>query len=1830
MHRIWDYKNAFRILKGGKISLVVSAFLTTASIVHAAPTGGNVTSGNATISQNGNVTNINQSSNKASINWQEFSIGKNETVNFNQPNSNSITLNKVIGTSNSLIQGAMNANGQVILVNPNGVVFSEGSNVNVGGLIATTKNITEQDFQNGNYVFEGDSTSSILNKGTINAKYVAMMGKEVVNEGKIVATMGRVELAGGDKFTLNLNGDSLLKLTIDEGTLNALVENKGLIKADGGVVYLTTQAVDSILDGMVNNTGVIEAQSLSANENGEIVLFAHGGTAEIGGTIDASAPNSGDGGFIETSGEVVNIKEDAKITTKSKIGKTGTWLIDPNDFTIASSGGNITGTQLSSDLGSNNIQIATATQGTSGGNGDIHVNDNVSWSSGNTLTLTAERNININSTLDATGGSGGKVVLNYGQGAVASGNSADYYISQGAKINLQDGQNFTTKLGSDGLAVDYTVVNDATSLQNIGNTLSGNFVLGSDITITPGMPMQSNWTPIGTMTPGFMGMWNENPFTGKFDGLGHKVENISVNGTGDNGNGLGMFGVTNGASIRNINLESVFISGDGNFTGGLIGKAVNTNIYNVLVRGTVGNMSFSNGAHIGGIVGYLSGSDGATPIFSTIANAGSNVYVTGNFNVGGVVGSAYMAHIDRVYAKLIIHANSQIDSGTASESGVGGIVGYMNGGVSQPSTLTDSYFIGQQVSGDNGLGIGGLIGYTHLNVAVKNSYSLTNLNPNSAINGVRGGIVGRSHTGLQILRSVYGNSMLPYATVGEGSFTGSAFSPSGNTLSSGDMLLKSSYLGINGVDTPWSISGGTSSENPPLLTWEYVGVPRASTTWYMPGSSNVELTYSLNALSGNYIYNGSEYSLSSLWSASDIFGSSYSSWVLGADYNFIYNSNSTTGFTNAGSYSNITIDILKSGFTEATSGNTVGSFTISPKTLTLSASKVYDGNANLSGSNITLGGLVGSETLTYTGATANSKNVADNATNYITAINLADGTNNGLASNYQLPTLDATNAPATITARGLIVNGAVASTKTYDGTTAATISGAMLVGQVLNDDITVNTGTFADANAGVNKTVTPILSGEDASNYVINMFLPIQGTISRKILTLNGSDDWLFAYDKDYDGLTSTEASILFGTGMASLSGLVGSETVEVTAAGEFANKNAGDNKDVTVSFTLANGINGGLASNYDLSDIIKQATIYKKYLTVTGNFTANDKVYDGTTDATFATNNLVLDGVAEGEEISLSGLGVEFTNANAGTAKTVSLTGGEISSTQTGDVSNYLFTLGENPPTTTATITKKALTLNGSDDWLFAYDKDYDGLTSTEASILFGTGMASLSGLVGSETLEVTAAGEFANKNAGDNKDVTVSFTLSNGTNGGLGSNYDLADIIKQASIYKKYLTVTGNFTANDKVYDGTTNATFATNNLVLDGVAEGEEISLSGLGVEFTNANAGTAKTVSLTGGEISSTQTGDVSNYLFTLGENPPTTTAEISKANIVYETTGGTKTYGESFTLPLPIFTGGTPTGTPTVKVYDAQNNDVTSHAIAGTLPAGTYIVKTLLTDTNYALAGSGNSDGTLVVEKANLTYTTTGGTKTYGQNFTLPNPTFIGGTPSGNATVKVYDAQNNDVTAQAIAGTLAVGTYTVKTVSLNDNNYGISSSGNVDGILTIIADNSGNNGNGGDFENPTPPIPNNEEEQEQKVNDIITNIVNNAVKPNLPVLSLNPIRTDVVNGFERRVNSTIVNNNTPNMTNENTLGTLNLGLNEIIRSVKPAVNEVVKENKLTIVGETGGESKIEVVELQDLVAQSGGGELRVALSPNSFVELVNGGVNLPDGVSQEFYVVEDKK
>ena len=428
------------------------------SNVYALPTGGAVSAGSASIAGGAGKMTINQSSQNVAINWQSFNIGQTEAVQFVQPNSSSVALNRVLGADPSSILGSLSANGKVFLVNPNGILFGKGAQVNVGGLVASTRNITDSDFMAGNYKFSGAGNGTILNQGSINADggYVALLGANVSNEGVISAKLGTVALAAGNAFTLDVAGDGLLNVTVNQGAVNALVQNGGLIRADGGQVLLTAQAAGNLLQSVVNNTGVIQAQTVE-NRNGTIRLLGdmQSGTVNVGGTLDACAPNGGNGGFIETSAANVNIANDAKVTTAAPMGLTGTWLIDPQDFTIGGRQDNISGATLSALLVTNSVVISTATgpdatvAGTppvtslntaTPGNGDIFVNEAVAWTatpSPTTLTLNAVRDVNVNQAITATNGNfvvccGRDVNVN----AAITTTNGSILLSAGRNVNL--------------------------------------------------------------------------------------------------------------------------------------------------------------------------------------------------------------------------------------------------------------------------------------------------------------------------------------------------------------------------------------------------------------------------------------------------------------------------------------------------------------------------------------------------------------------------------------------------------------------------------------------------------------------------------------------------------------------------------------------------------------------------------------------------------------------------------------------------------------------------------------------------------------------------------------------------------------------------------------------------------------------------------------------------------------------------------------------------------------------------------------------------------------------------------------------------------------------------------------------------------------------------------------------------------------------------------------------------------------------------------------------------------------------------------------------------
>jgi len=204
----------------------------------------------------------------------------------------------------------------------------------VGGLVATTLNLSDADLLAGRYVFDSSSRSvdgAVVNKGSLTAAqggYIALLAPEVRNEGVISATLGTALLAAGNKVTLNLNSGSLLGYSIDQGAINALADNKQLIQADGGQVFMSAKAADALSTAVVNNTGILQARTVQ-NVAGVIKLVGDmdHGTVNVDGTLDASAPSTGNGGFIETSAAHVKAADSARVTTLAANGLNGTLTI---------------------------------------------------------------------------------------------------------------------------------------------------------------------------------------------------------------------------------------------------------------------------------------------------------------------------------------------------------------------------------------------------------------------------------------------------------------------------------------------------------------------------------------------------------------------------------------------------------------------------------------------------------------------------------------------------------------------------------------------------------------------------------------------------------------------------------------------------------------------------------------------------------------------------------------------------------------------------------------------------------------------------------------------------------------------------------------------------------------------------------------------------------------------------------------------------------------------------------------------------------------------------------------------------------------------------------------------------------------------------------------------------------------------------------------------------------------------------------------------------------------------------------------------------------------
>lgn len=663
--------------------------ITSSTLADTLPTAGNITAGNGTITQTISDMTINQSSQNMVIDWQGFSIGENSSVTFDQPSASSTALNRVIGSEISHIQGILKANGRVFLINPSGVLFHDTASVNVGDLVVSTLNMSNEDFMGGNYDFNGNSPGQIINRGDISAAdggFVVFIAAKIENTGTITANSGGVLLGAGSKVILDLGGP--VKLKVEKAAIDALIEQGGAIRADGGLVYISAKAAGDLTYTVINHTGITRARTLSSGENGEIYLMGdmENDRIAVGGTLDASAPDGGDGGFIETSASDLKVEEGTMV-------RAGHWLLDPTDITIDAP----MATTLEGQLAEGAASVVTVDGGADAG--DINVEAKITWSA-NTLTLTAHNDININAVMTATGAAG--LVMNTGaSGAVKVGFNDGEATGFKGKVNLES----TTTLKING--EDYIIINDlgvagdatsgtAQTLQGMARiaNLSGHYALGSDIDASDTSTWNSGegFAPIGDNST-----FNDTTrFRGTFNGLGHTITDLKINRPA--ANNIGLFGYTSGAEIRNVGIRRGIITGR-NYVGGLAGYLSNHTVVSVCYGNA--EVAGEGEKYVGGLAGFATGSE--------ICNSFSSGSVSGDGNyVGGLVG--------------MLRSSSVVGSSFSSTevngvNNVGGLVGNCH----DSSTITDSCAEGT-VAG-SGEKAGGLVGYLSGSSTITNSWS---------------------------------------------------------------------------------------------------------------------------------------------------------------------------------------------------------------------------------------------------------------------------------------------------------------------------------------------------------------------------------------------------------------------------------------------------------------------------------------------------------------------------------------------------------------------------------------------------------------------------------------------------------------------------------------------------------------------------------------------------------------------------------------------------------------------------------------------------------------------------------------------------------------------------------------------------------------------------------------------------------------------------------------------------------------------------------------------------------------------------------------------------
>ncbi len=476
-----------------KPALAVAAALAFASPSWSNPTAGLVVSGQAAISApTATSLVIDQASNKAIIHWNSFSIGANERVRFNQPSASSVALNRVLGNSGSEIFGALSANGQIFLLNPNGVLMGRGAQISAAGFLASSLGITDSDFLGGRYRFtRGTVARSVINEGSINTSggYTALIAPHVENHGYISARLGSVVLAAGDRVTLDFTGDGLMRLGVDQAALTAAIRNSGTITADGGRVILSAKSANALLDTVLNNDGIIRADTL-VDRHGVIALESSAGIVSTSGSLLARGLHAGErGGTVSVTAPHVLLTSTA-VADASGMAGGGNIFIGGNwqgqgplanaQRVIVAHGATLDAS--ATQVGDGGTAVVWA-DNTTHMSGNIAARGGSEGGNGGKVETSGKQALDLHGTVDVSApkGKGGSWLLDPNDITIFSGGSSN--LASGAPTFQDDGGNAPAFVNN--VTLGNAITGGATitvQTSNAGTPLTGSIIVNDSIT----------------------------------------------------------------------------------------------------------------------------------------------------------------------------------------------------------------------------------------------------------------------------------------------------------------------------------------------------------------------------------------------------------------------------------------------------------------------------------------------------------------------------------------------------------------------------------------------------------------------------------------------------------------------------------------------------------------------------------------------------------------------------------------------------------------------------------------------------------------------------------------------------------------------------------------------------------------------------------------------------------------------------------------------------------------------------------------------------------------------------------------------------------------------------------------------------------------------------------------------------------------------------------------------------------------------------------------------------------------------------------------------------